>query len=72
MPRPPRPAPTTSQASHRTNGVDHPIQALATLVRLLARQAARDLVSETVPGASPEHAANDKEHRHGAHNKQDR
>ena len=39
-------------------------EALKALARLLARQAARDLVSETVPGSSPEHAANDKEHRH--------
>ena len=49
-----------------------PSAALVAMVRLLARQAARDLESETVPGASPEPAANDKEHRHGAHNKQDR
>ena len=47
-------------------------EALEGLARLLARQAARDLESETVPDSSPEHAANDKEHRHGAHNKQDR
>ncbi len=47
-------------------------ESLKGLARLLARQAARDLESETVPGASPEPAANDKEHRHGAHNKQDR
>ncbi len=64
MQRSPRPALTTSQAPHRTNGVDHPVQALAALARLLARQTARDLESETVSGSSPEHAANDKEHRH--------
>ena len=34
------------------------------IARLLARQAARDLVSETVPGSSPKHVANNKEHRH--------
>ncbi len=49
-----------------------PSAAQVAIVRLLARQAARDLVSETVPGSSPEHAANDKEYRHGAHDKQDR
>ena len=47
-------------------------KALKALARLLARQAARDLVSETVPGSSPERAANDKEHRHGGHDEQDR
>jgi hypothetical protein len=41
MPRPPRPALTTSQAPHCPNGIDHPVRALATLARLLARQAAR-------------------------------
>ena len=46
--------------------------ALVAIARLLARQAARDLVSETVPGASPKHAANDKERRHGGHDEQDR
>ncbi len=40
-------------------------ESLKALARLLARQAARDLVSETVvPGFSPERAANDKERRH--------
>ena len=41
-------------------------KALKALARLLARQAARDLVSETVPGSSPERATNDKARRHDA------
>ena len=47
-------------------------EALKGLARLLARQAARDLESETDSGSSPEHAANNKEHRHGGHDEQDR
>ncbi len=49
-----------------------PYSALVAIVRLLACQVARDLVSETVPRSSPEHAGNDKEHRHGGHDEQDR
>ena len=47
-------------------------ESLKALARLLARQTARDLESVTFPGASPEHAANDKEHRHDADDQQDR
>ena len=49
-----------------------PDQVLSHLVRLLARQAARDLVSGMVPGSSADHAANNEEHRHGADDEQDR